>query len=235
MDVNIKFDDSTHFEFIPQLTVFDILSINLYHGWVIDSNDTEYFPKLGHQSYNQLTEAIIHATEATDRKSEIAQTGILAEKFLSVNASQLTYCGLIQLHQKLGEREIGVLFRNNHFSVLFKNEGELYTLVADQGYLRKNTIAWERLSEVDGSTDLLSPVFGDPNHYTVDTFSPETSPLVVQEEGEGGLDHLLAAQLQEEENEVNIAPPPPLPPKPRVWAKKPSDNDKHESKDCVIL
>lgn len=46
-----------------------------------------------------------------------------------------------------------VFFRNNHFNSLFKHEdGALYLLVTDQGYLREGGVIWERLSGIDGDT-----------------------------------------------------------------------------------
>ena len=39
--------------------------------------------------------------------------------------------------QGLKPRQLAVLFRNNHFSTLFKFDDALYLLVTDQGYLHE--------------------------------------------------------------------------------------------------
>jgi hypothetical protein len=54
----------------------------------------------------------------------------------------------------LKEHQLAVLFRNNHFNALFKQEGALYMLVTDQGYLHEPDVVWERLDAVDGNTQM---------------------------------------------------------------------------------
>jgi hypothetical protein len=44
----------------------------------------------------------------------------------------MTYHGLVCLHEAVRERELCVLFRNNHFSTLFKLDNQLYLLMTDQ-------------------------------------------------------------------------------------------------------
>lgn len=44
----------------------------------------------------------------------------------------MTYHGLVCLHEGVRERELCVLFRNNHFSTLFKLDNQLYLLMTDQ-------------------------------------------------------------------------------------------------------
>ena len=43
---------------------------------------------------------------------------------------------------------MSAFFRNNHFSVLFNKDGELYLLLTDQGYADVPGAVWERLCEV---------------------------------------------------------------------------------------
>ena len=70
--------------------------------------------------------------------------------FLSTTSSQLTTTGLQRLHSCMSDRELAVIFRNNHFSTLFSYEGSLYTLVTDIGYLHIPRVVWEKLDTVDG-------------------------------------------------------------------------------------
>jgi|TARA_B100000683_G_scaffold275431_1_gene326192 hypothetical protein len=67
------------------------------------------------------------------------------EEFLNVTASQLTKTGLAQMRERIEEREYVVWFRNNHFSVVTKLDGQLYALVTDQGYLHEPDVVWEGL------------------------------------------------------------------------------------------
>ena len=64
----------------------------------------------------------------------MVRDGAIVDAWLSATGAQLTYFGLMQLHVALRERELAVFFRNNHFSTVFKHEGELYLLITDLGY-----------------------------------------------------------------------------------------------------
>jgi hypothetical protein len=45
---------------------------------------------------------------------------LIAEEFLNTTASQLTYHGLCELSATLNDEQLCILFRNNHFSTLYK-------------------------------------------------------------------------------------------------------------------
>ena len=61
------------FEFTPECIVFDLLSIGLYHGWLVDPQNTEIAPAVGSLSYNQLVEKIIAS------KQDGAETQLVSE------------------------------------------------------------------------------------------------------------------------------------------------------------
>ncbi|CAG0880296.1 unnamed protein product [Cyprideis torosa] len=52
----------------------------------------------------------------------------------------------------MGHEELAVLFRNNHFSTIYKYQGRLYILVTDQGFLREPKVVWETLCSVQGDS-----------------------------------------------------------------------------------
>ncbi|KAL0907867.1 hypothetical protein M5K25_022316 [Dendrobium thyrsiflorum] len=83
----------------------------------------------------------------------------LIKSFLESTASQLTIYGLFCLQEGLKERELCVFFRNNHFSTMFKFNGELYLLVTDQGYMNQPDLVWEKLNEVNGDTVFMTGNF----------------------------------------------------------------------------
>ena len=49
----------TDFEFTPECIVFDLLKIQLYHGWLVDPQDTVHVDAVGGLSYNQLVEKML--------------------------------------------------------------------------------------------------------------------------------------------------------------------------------
>ncbi|GAB4856948.1 hypothetical protein Ancab_014866 [Ancistrocladus abbreviatus] len=54
IDVNIKFHRINDFEFTSECTIFDLLDIPLYHGWLVDPQDYETAKAIGSKSYNTL-------------------------------------------------------------------------------------------------------------------------------------------------------------------------------------
>lgn len=87
----------------------------------------------------------VETTDADEALARAMRDADLIEEFLNVTASQLTATGLAQMQERVREREYWVWFRNNHFSVVTKNEGQLYALVTDQGYLHEPDVVWEGL------------------------------------------------------------------------------------------
>ncbi|GFS33270.1 FAM63A-like protein [Actinidia rufa] len=110
-----------------------------------------------------LAEQVDKSTrDAHDAGSKVEITprqGELIRNFLKSNASQLTIYGLICLQDGLKERELCVFFRNNHFSTMFKLDGELYILATDQGYINQPDLVWEKLNEVNGDTLFMTGNF----------------------------------------------------------------------------
>ncbi|XP_076920657.1 uncharacterized protein LOC143581857 [Bidens hawaiensis] len=54
IDVNIKFTRIDDFEFTRECAIFDLLDIPLYHGWIVDPQDTDTSSAIGSKSYNTL-------------------------------------------------------------------------------------------------------------------------------------------------------------------------------------
>ncbi|XP_057449406.1 uncharacterized protein LOC130740742 isoform X2 [Lotus japonicus] len=108
------------------------------------------------------------STAAPDLKAKDGITpkqGELITSFLIKNASQLTSIGLSSLQDGLKEHELCVFFRNNHFSTMFKFEGDLYLLVTDQGYINEPNLVWEKLNEVNGDSWFMTSSFKEFKDY----------------------------------------------------------------------
>lgn len=61
----------TCFEYTPELIVFDLLEVPLYHGWLIDTALPRHVDAVGNMTYNQLVELIIQdqASENVDKQT----------------------------------------------------------------------------------------------------------------------------------------------------------------------
>ncbi|KAI4315348.1 hypothetical protein L6164_028167 [Bauhinia variegata] len=142
------------------------------------------------------------------------QQGELIRSFFRNNASQLTFYGLFCLQDGLKERELCVFFRNNHFSTMFKFEGELYLLATDQGYINQPDLVWEKLNEVNGDTLFMTGNFkefkveshGNSNWDVHNAVTSTADYLAsIDKAAQGGLemnsDLQLAIALQQQEFE----------------------------------
>ncbi|KAK8710609.1 hypothetical protein V6N13_145923 [Hibiscus sabdariffa] len=157
-------------------------------------------------------------------KDEITpQQGELIGNFLKNNASQFTFYGLFCLQEGLKERELCVFFRNNHFSTMFKYDGELYLLATDLGYLNQPNLVWEKLNEVNGDTLFMTGNFKefkvDDGHAT-GTWDEQNAMATtadyiasIDSAVQAGMDLTsdlqLAIALQQQEFEEEPPPPPP--------------------------
>lgn len=142
IDVNVKFNSCDSFESTPDVLIFDLLDIPLYHGWVVDPKEEQTAHVLGEKSYNTLVEFIINArhSETVNEDSElnavhgafrvvvraeenfVHRAAEIADAFINEHATQLTHYGIVALKQKMKEQELAVFFRNNHFSTLHKHK-----------------------------------------------------------------------------------------------------------------
>lgn len=212
LDVNVKFSGVKDFEYTPECIVFDLLGIDLYHGWLIDPQQDELVRATAGLGYNQLVEKIIKQKSSTDEAS--VSEALVAEQFLERSASQLTYYGLVELGSRLRDGELCVLFRNNHFSTLCKQKGHLYQLVTDQGFLNESDVVWQSLENVEGDCRFVDADFCPMRRVvddarTVAGTAPRPLSAGCQEGAQEHLqepvpanqldnDYLLALSLQEE-------------------------------------
>ncbi|KAG8509238.1 Ubiquitin carboxyl-terminal hydrolase MINDY-1 [Galemys pyrenaicus] len=213
LDVNVRFTGVSDFEYTPECSIFDLLGIPLYHGWLVDPQSPEAVGAVGKLSYNQLVEKIITCKHSSD--ANLVTEGLIAEQFLESTAAQLTYHGLCELTATAKEGELSVFFRNNHFSTMTKHKvrgfgvgggpgrpqasmpSHLYLLVTDQGFLQEGQVVWESLHSVDGDSCFcdvdfrLSHCPGKAQGAEGAAGSPEKQRQVDQ-------DYLLALSLQQQ-------------------------------------
>jgi len=72
LDVNVRFTSVSSFEYTPELIVFDLLTIPLYHGWLVDSDSLEQVSAVSNCSYNQLVDKII-SNKFSDRPELVTE------------------------------------------------------------------------------------------------------------------------------------------------------------------
>eukprot|EP01130_Rhizamoeba_saxonica_P018426 TRINITY_DN9218_c0_g1_i2.p1 TRINITY_DN9218_c0_g1~~TRINITY_DN9218_c0_g1_i2.p1 ORF type:complete len:243 (-),score=66.39 TRINITY_DN9218_c0_g1_i2:35-763(-) len=143
-------------------------------------------------SYNAATDLISQLSDPDEENQllndeQIHDATILQDWIFNKNPTQMSYNGIQNLHTNIEDDQFAVLFRNNHFSTIFKHGDYLYQLVTDIGFIDKD-IVWERISNVDGDSEFYDHEFLFYQHTENDSFDAE--PLT---------DEQLAQQLYFEE------------------------------------
>lgn len=213
LDVNVRFTGVSDFEYTPECSIFDLLGVPLYHGWLVDPQSPEAMSMVGKLSYNQLVEKIISCKHSSD--SNVVMEGLIAEQFLEATAAQLTYHGLCELTAAAREGELSVFFRNNHFSTMTKHKSHLYLLVTDQGFLQEEQVVWESLHNVDGDSCFCDAEFHLSHSLCQEPGiprgcgSPEKQRQLDQPRLQGLSDLELAQQLQQQEYQQQPTTPVP--------------------------
>lgn len=179
----------------------------------IDQQSLDLLEKAKLQNQISYDKRIIESL--SDDENLLLYSGPIIESFLEETSSQLTYYGLVSLHESIRERQVAVFFRNNHFSTILKYRGYIYSLVTDQGYQAESSVVWELINEINGNTDYYNDQFEKPQiiEPAVTVIVPPAPPTVsISSSGgsnsinenteEPSEDYLMAKRLQEEENRM---------------------------------
>ncbi|EGT56147.1 hypothetical protein CAEBREN_19038 [Caenorhabditis brenneri] len=181
LNVNVKFSDVDAFEFTETLSLFDIVSLKLYHVWLPDPQFPEMYKLISSLNYNELT------TRLVDREESVEW--ILMDTFHQDTKFQCTFHGLATLMEKMHDGELAVLFHNDHFSTIFKRRDEIFKLVSDVGYANEPAIVWETFSSVDGDCIFVNCDFGN--------FKPIPPPVLCSP-GSSSSAVIRTSEIQEE-------------------------------------
>jgi len=72
MDVNPKLASGpTGVEYTKNLTAFDLMDIELVHGWLVDPNEVETSSVIGNKTYNELVEAVVMGAEVSNEMERL--------------------------------------------------------------------------------------------------------------------------------------------------------------------
>jgi hypothetical protein len=161
------------FEDTKDMRLYRTFNIPLMHGWLPEAGSEAYiaFDRVAKtyetSQYVQFQEeeldAKLQAGDALNDDEQQMFTDIHAIKeFLNRWPTQLTDFGLKTMRESLQPGQVGILFRNDHFTTLYKDPrtNNLLMLVTDQGYSSHDEIVWESLVDVNGQgSELFSGDF----------------------------------------------------------------------------
>ncbi|KNE61024.1 hypothetical protein, variant [Allomyces macrogynus ATCC 38327] len=163
LDVNVRFDGIDQFDATGnhELALFRAFHLPLVHGWTVDPQDASAWAVLGPGGRGKSFDAAaVLAASTDDDDPRVRADAEIARAFLASSAAQLTVHGLHALATSLPVGSLAVLFRGNHFHVMYvRRIGELYTLVTDVGYAAHREIVWESLVSTDGDSVFVDGAF----------------------------------------------------------------------------
>ncbi|OBT94329.1 hypothetical protein VE01_07700 [Pseudogymnoascus verrucosus] len=224
------------FEQTREIMLYGTFLIPLMHGWLPErGSDAEAALARSARTYEDAQNIMFREEELemkfigdglTLEEQTTLDDIMTIKSFLSSSGTQLTKSGLEIIRRALAPGSVAILFRNDHFSTLYKNpqNDELMHLVTDMGLAGHDEIVWESLPDINGENCAFysgdfRPVGGDTDSRQaasdwdsrIESSEPSTdssgapfgrhqrvaSSSVEQEDH----DLALAIQLQEEENE----------------------------------
>ena len=220
------------FELTKDIKLYGSFSIPLIHGWLPPKRDPAWkaFSRSA-QSYEDAQVVQFGEEELeyklsngglADEEQQIWQDIVAIKDFLRLYPTQLTPYGLETIQAWLLPGQFAILFRNDHFSTIYKHpqSGALFTLITDAGYADRDEIIWESLSDHKGHGDFFSGDFRNVSHSDgpakgrisdpsgprrssqYPNASGDAAPLSPQERQEQhDADFAMALQLQEEEEQ----------------------------------
>ncbi|THV68138.1 hypothetical protein D6D28_06951 [Aureobasidium pullulans] len=151
------------FDETREMRLYSTFDVPLLHGWVPPSSSPAYeafdrSAKTFDDALNiQFAQAELEHKLGTDGLSndeqQMFEDIIFIKEFLSGYPTQLTEHGLKLMADFLRPGQVAILFRNDHFSTLYKQPrtGTLMNLVTDAGYSSHDEIVWESLVDVSGA------------------------------------------------------------------------------------
>ncbi|KAF2012587.1 hypothetical protein BU24DRAFT_425226 [Aaosphaeria arxii CBS 175.79] len=150
------------FENTRDMKLYSTFDVPLFHGWLPEPGSDAYiaFERVA-KTYDS---AMIVQFQLEELDAKLSEGGLSPDEqqlFTDIHAikefldrwqSQLSDHGLRTIREALKPGQVAILFRNDHFSTLYKNPhtNELMTLVTDQGYSSHDEIVWESLVDVNG-------------------------------------------------------------------------------------
>lgn len=155
-----------------------------------------------------LTEQMEALSLASTDQQTLVQQASVVHRFLQSSSTQLTYAGLFSLSESLAPGSLCALFRNAHFSVLYRHPEPsgtpaLFHLVTDAALLHSRDCIWESLADTDGAASAFYDADLRPARISQDWVGRDAQAVREQQTEEQRRrdehDQALAVQMQQDE------------------------------------
>ncbi|QLG75080.1 hypothetical protein HG535_0H04070 [Zygotorulaspora mrakii] len=216
LSVNPRFNGT--FDDGMEMAIFRLYNVSLVHGWIIgDDNDPIAHDHVSKYSYEDAQRVLVQSYDIKRNNlqvndgEQVLEDATYLKSFLARSATQLTDYGLRHLKEILVEKSFAILFRNDHFSTIYKNNGELFTLVTDFGFKDRRDIVWQALKSVHGSQDAFYTGNFIPISLETDTPSMQqtasfvSNPFSDQNENNNNPEDRRINSYQQIENDEELA------------------------------
>ncbi len=183
------------FEETREMRLYSTFNIPLIHGWLVPRSHPAYKTlERSAKTYEDAQNLLFREEELEEKLSREVlnseEQNLLGDiysikSFLSSSATQLSDFGLRIITEAMYPGSIAILFRNDHFSTLYKHpqSGQLLTLVTDMGYAGHEEVVWESLVDVSGEgCEFFAGDFRPVGNTAGDT-QPQRSSMVAEAEG----------------------------------------------------
>ncbi|KAG9241994.1 hypothetical protein BJ878DRAFT_195341 [Calycina marina] len=219
------------FEDSKEMKLYGTFSVPLIHGWLPEHTSPAFSALQRRAQSYEDAQSVFFYEEVLEDKLQAEGLGFeeqatledihTIKAFFSSSATQLTWFGLDIITNSIAPGAVAILFRNDHFSTLYRHPQtqQLLQLVTDMGYARHEEVVWESLIDINGErAEFFSgdfrfvggpPEIARPAHASENSHDPRIpirgdngsevpqSPTTEQEDR----DLALALQLQDEEDE----------------------------------
>ncbi|KAL3421248.1 duf544 domain-containing protein [Phlyctema vagabunda] len=150
------------FEETREMKLYSTFSIPLIHGWLPEKESSAYSAlSRSARTYEDAQNLMFREEELQDKSQREAlsfedqatlEDITTIKAFLRTSATQLTQHGLNTIATSLAPGGVAILFRNDHFSTLYRHPEtlQLLQLVTDMGYAGHQEVVWESLIDVNG-------------------------------------------------------------------------------------
>jgi hypothetical protein len=165
------------FEQTKEMTLYSTFSIPLIHGWIpepdseayaaFDRSAKTYEDAQNIQFYEEELEAKLSSSGLNTEEQHMFEDLVSIKHFQTTWPTQLTEHGLNVIREHLRPGQFAILFRNDHFSTVYKEprSNALLTVVTDAGYASHDEIVWESLVDINGMrTEHFSGDFRPVSH-----------------------------------------------------------------------
>lgn len=166
------------FEETQAMQLYGTFSVPLVHGWLPSKDHPAYAAlRRSARTYEDAHLLLVREEELEQKlrtgglnpdEQQLLQDIVIVKYFLTQTATQLTKHGLDVLKRSMAPGAIFILFRNDHFSTIYKppSSNELLQLVTDMGYAGHEQVVWESLVDITGEGSEFfagdfTPVNGD--------------------------------------------------------------------------